>query len=109
MNLYFVFCIFWTMEYIKKHVESLNPKPLTETRRECRIKCIKAIMLEITKIRNALNELEDKILDATVVLEASSLAEKIKDFEFLVTISVWYLLLSKFNIVSKSMQKYTYK
>ena len=96
------------MEYIKKHVKSLNPKSLTETRWECRIECIKAIMFEIMEIMNALNELEDKILDATVVSEVSSLAEKIEHFEFLVIIRVWYVLLSKFNIVSKFVEKVTF-
>jgi len=52
---------------LKNNVKSLDSKPLSERRLECRIECIKAIMFEITEIRNALNELEDKILDAAVV------------------------------------------
>jgi len=61
---------------LKKRVKSLNPKPLSETKWECRIEYIKAIMFKITEIRNALNELKDKILDAAVVSEACALAKK---------------------------------
>lgn len=93
------------MAYTKKHVNCLTVKPLSETRWECRINCVKAIKNEITGIREALYELSEMpTLDPMARHEAENLVTHIEDYGFLVMINVWYDILNRVNVVSKTMQ-----
>jgi hypothetical protein len=90
---------------LKKHVNRLTAKPLCETRWECRIECVKAIKYEITGIREALYELSEMpASDPVVRHEAETLVTQIEDYGFLVMINVWYDVLGRVNVVSKTMQ-----
>lgn len=90
---------------LKKHVQGLSLKPLCETRWECRVECIKAIKCEILGIREALYELtEMPTLDPALRHEADTLTAQIEEYDFLVMLNVWFEILEKVNIVSKSLQ-----
>ncbi|XP_038644232.1 zinc finger MYM-type protein 1-like, partial [Scyliorhinus canicula] len=90
---------------LKKHVKCLTAKPLCETRWECRLECVKAIKYEIIGIREALYELSEMpASDPAMRHEAETLVTQIEDYSFLVMLNVWYDVLGRVNVVSKTMQ-----
>ncbi|KAK9667796.1 hypothetical protein RND81_13G011700 [Saponaria officinalis] len=81
---------------------SLTPKPLSSTRWESRVDTIR---FQIGDIREALLEVAEIDHDSKIKSEAKSLAlNELGDFEFLVSIIIWYEILSLVNEVSKHLQ-----
>ena len=77
----------------------------TGIRWEAKIDSVKAIRYQISSIHDALVslfELEENH-DPNIAHEANTLLEQLKDFNFLVSIVVWFDVLFHINIVSKSM------
>ena len=77
-------------------------KPLSDTRWEAKIDSVKAIRYQISSLVS-LFELEENH-DPNIAHEANTVLEQLKDFNFLVSIVVWFDVLFHINIVSKSMQ-----
>lgn len=92
-------------DILKKHVTSLTLKPLSDTRWESRIEALKPLRYFIGEVYDALLEVtEDTTRDLLTKSEAKNLAIKLKSFQFICSIVVWYEILYNVNIASKMMQ-----
>lgn len=89
---------------LKSHVKDLTVKPISETRWECRIDSVKAVRFQVGSIYDALIEVSESANDPKARTEAAALAHQIKNYQFLVSLVIWYDLLLQVNIVSKLMQ-----
>jgi hypothetical protein len=84
---------------------SLTLKPLSQTRWESRIKNIKAIKYQTPQIREALLQLVKTSEDPKTKSEANCLTTyEMENFEFLLSITIWYDILFVVNTVSKKLQ-----
>lgn len=93
-------------QILKKECPSLTVKPLSDTRWESRIDAIKVLRYNLEIVYDALyNLFDDASRDANTRNLAKSLITKIKSFKFICSIVIWYNILTKVNIVNKSMQK----
>ena len=92
-------------QILKDNLTGLTLKPLSTTRWESRVDSVKAIRLQMQEIREALLEVSDTDNDETISSEAYSLAtNELGDFEFMVSIIIWYEVLLAINLVSKQLQ-----
>ena len=92
-------------QILKNNVKGWSLKSLSQTRWESRVESVKAIKLQLVDVREALHEVGEKDNDYATASAANSLAEKeLGDFEFVVSIVIWYQLLKEVNIVSKKLQ-----
>ncbi|XP_021843059.2 uncharacterized protein [Spinacia oleracea] len=93
-------------QILKDNVKGLTPKSLSATRWESRVDSVKAIRSQMSSFREALLEVSELTeIDSKIQSEAKSLAEnELGDFEFLISIVVWFEILSAINIVSKLLQ-----
>ncbi|XP_073362240.1 uncharacterized protein [Aegilops tauschii subsp. strangulata] len=72
---------------------------------ESRVDSVKAIRIQLPEIREALLQVAEIDKDPSTSSEAQSLAENnLCDFEFLVSIIIWYEILSAVNLISKELQ-----
>ncbi|XP_030479295.1 uncharacterized protein LOC115696539 [Cannabis sativa] len=89
----------------RDHVPSLTVKPLLETHWESRVDSVKVIRFQAPQIKEALNYLAESNEDAKTRSDAETLATyNIHNFEFLVSMVIWYDLLFAVNIASKILQ-----
>ncbi|XP_026398695.1 zinc finger MYM-type protein 1-like [Papaver somniferum] len=80
-------------------------KPLSDTRWEIRVASVKAIRYQAPKIRNDLERLRDSSPISQEVSTADSLVSfDLHNFEFYLSLTIWYRLLFAVNTVSKSLQ-----
>ncbi|XP_075680253.1 zinc finger MYM-type protein 1-like [Dermatophagoides pteronyssinus] len=89
---------------LKEHVNNLTPKPLSETRWECRINSVKAVRFQVLEFSKALESLENHVTESKIKSEIDSIKNKISSIEFIFSLIVWYRILEKVNIVSKLFQ-----
>nr|XP_032522976.1 uncharacterized protein LOC116774368 [Danaus plexippus plexippus] len=88
------------------HVELYSVKKLSDTRWEAKINSVKSVRYQICEIHDALVTLANvtEKTDHITSHEASTLAEQLKDFGFILSLVVWYEILFQINVVSKSLQ-----
>nr|XP_027201635.1 zinc finger MYM-type protein 1-like [Dermatophagoides pteronyssinus] len=91
---------------LKEHVNNLTPKPLSETRWECRINSVKAVRFQLLEFSKALESLENHVTESKIKSEIDSIKNKISSIEFIFSLIIWYRILEKVNIVSKLFQKF---
>jgi hypothetical protein len=89
-----------------KKVSKFTLKPLSQTCWESRIESVKAIRFQVPKISDALLELgESSDQDYKTRSEANSLAKyEFGDFEFLLSLTIWYEVLFTVSSTSKILQ-----
>lgn len=66
---------------------------------------LRLFVIRLVKYNDALVEAADTTSDAKSRAEATSLANTLKSFTFLVTLVIWYDLLIQVNVASKVMQQ----
>lgn len=87
------------------HVSGLTLKPLCATRWECRINCLKPFKHNLAEIQDALMALaNEEHTEPSVCHEALTLSQQTANFNFIMSICVWYDILYQVNLVSKAMQ-----
>ena len=92
-------------QVLKNNVKGLTLKSLSTTRWESRIESVKAIRFQILDIQEALLEIAENDNDSKIKSEAKSLAEnELGNFEFIMSLLIWYELLYAVNLVSKQLQ-----
>ncbi|KAL5166612.1 Zinc finger MYM-type protein 1 [Glycine soja] len=90
---------------LQNHMHSLTLKLLSQTRWEIRIESVKAIKFQTLQIRDVLFELAEASDDPKIKCEADCLANyELKNFEFLLDMTIWYDILFAVNLVSKNLQ-----
>lgn len=94
-------------EILRQFVTDLTPKPLCETRWECRVDSVKAVRYQAGNFYDALVKLSEETNDPKTRSETESLANELKNFKFLVSLCFWYDLLFRINTVSKELQGLT--
>lgn len=89
---------------LNAHVKSLSLKPLSETRWECRVASVKAVKYQLSDICDALKDLAENTTDCQLVSECHSIEKEITTYEFVVSLVIWYDILTKINVISKMWQ-----
>jgi hypothetical protein len=88
-----------------KYIPDCIVKRLSETRWESRFDSVKFIRYHTALIRDSLLEIAETTNDSTIKSEAESLAlNELENFEFIVSVVIWYELLLSVNSVSKILQ-----
>jgi hypothetical protein len=91
---------------LRTYVKGLSPKALLVTCWESHIESVKAIRSQAAKLRDALIEISNSSKDDVVMAEAKGLCNNaLEDFEFLISLCIWYKILDKVNWVSQVLQK----
>lgn len=68
---------------------------------------VKAIRFQLNEVVEALEEISDTTNDLKIKSESHSLAKEICTYEFILSLIIWYDILSEINIVSMSLQSVT--
>ena len=89
---------------MQDNVKGLTLQPLSQTRWESQVECVKAIRFQAPEIKAALTHLVETSDDPKTFRDAKSLLSDIMDFEFLFGMVIWYNILSVINRVSKMLQ-----
>ena len=89
---------------LQDNVKGLTLKPLSQTRWESQVECVKAIRFQAPEIKVALTHLVETSDDPKTFRDAKSLLSDIMDFEFLFSMVIWYNILSAINRVRKMLQ-----
>ena len=90
---------------LKDNLKGLSPKSLSSTRWESHVEIVKAIRATMSDFIEALLEVSKKDLDSKIRSEAKYVAtHELGDFEFIVSIIIWFDILSAINLVSKLLQ-----
>ncbi|KAJ0182100.1 hypothetical protein K1T71_002822 [Dendrolimus kikuchii] len=89
---------------LNAHVKFLSLKPLSETRWECRVASVKAVKYQLSDICDALKDLAENTTDCQLVSECHSIEKEITTYEFVVSLVIWYDILTKINVISKMWQ-----
>ncbi|KAL4101041.1 hypothetical protein QTP88_021062 [Uroleucon formosanum] len=91
-------------DILKKHCNLLTVKKCAETRWESRLESVKSIRFQFKQLTDALKELFNTTTDGMFKSESQSLLKSISCYEFILSTVIWYDILLKTNIVSKSLQ-----
>ncbi|XP_039605553.1 uncharacterized protein LOC120526452 [Polypterus senegalus] len=65
---------------------------------------IKAVRFQIRSVYDALVDVSEDSKDPKARTEAAALAKQLKNFPFLVSLAIWYDILSQLNVASKILQ-----
>ncbi|KAF0748928.1 zinc finger MYM-type protein 1-like [Aphis craccivora] len=91
-------------DIFKSHCNLYTVKQWSETRWESRINSVKAIRFQVKNVMHALSKILETSDDPITKSEALSLLNEVGSFEFLLSLIIWYELLTEVNIVSKNFQ-----
>ncbi|XP_025203847.1 zinc finger MYM-type protein 1-like [Melanaphis sacchari] len=104
-----LYCLFSSStsrwDILKKYCNLYTLKPLSETRWECRVNSVKALRFQLPSVIKALEEMANTTNDPKTRSEANSLVvNELNSYEFVLSLVIWYEILSEINVVSKSLQ-----
>jgi hypothetical protein len=92
-------------QILKDNITGLTLKSVSSTRWESRVDSVKAIRFQCANIREALLQASESDNDPLTSSEAKGLANnELGEYEFLVSIIIWYDILYAVNLVSKELQ-----
>nr|XP_034572200.1 zinc finger MYM-type protein 1-like [Setaria viridis]XP_034572201.1 zinc finger MYM-type protein 1-like [Setaria viridis] len=92
-------------QILKDNISGLTLKSVSATRWESRVESVKAIRFQCTDIREALLQVSDVDNDPKTSSEAKGLANnELGEYEFILSIVIWYEVLYVVNLVSKHLQ-----
>jgi hypothetical protein len=90
----------------REYVKGLSRKALLPTRWESHIESVKTIKNQAPDFRDTLIEIANSSKEDVVMVKAKGLCKNaFKDFEFLISLCIWYKILNKVNWASKELQK----
>ncbi|XP_022165449.1 uncharacterized protein LOC111030323 [Myzus persicae] len=92
----------WTI--LLKYVSDFTLKPMSDTRWESRVESIKPIRFQLGQVHDALVEVSELTKVPKIKSESLSLANYVFSYDFILSVVIWYELLSAINKVSKSLQ-----
>uniref|UniRef100_A0A2N9FXD5 DUF4371 domain-containing protein n=1 Tax=Fagus sylvatica TaxID=28930 RepID=A0A2N9FXD5_FAGSY len=93
-------------DVLRTYVKGLSPKTLFVTRWGSHIESVKAIRSQAPELRDALIKISNSSKEDVVMAEAKGLCKNaLEDFEFLISLCIWYKILDKVNWVSQVLQK----
>ncbi|XP_050546121.1 zinc finger MYM-type protein 1-like [Daktulosphaira vitifoliae] len=92
----------WTI--LLKYDSDFTLKPMSDTRWESRVGSIKPIRFQLCQVHDALIEISESTKDPKIKSESSSLANYEICYDFILSVVIWYELLSAINKVN-SMSK----
>ena len=93
-------------DILRKYVKGLSPKAMSAIRWESHIESVKAIKNQAPNFRDALIEIANNSKEDVVMAEAKGLRKNaFEDFEFMISLCIWYKILDKVNWASKELQK----
>ena len=90
-------------QILKQHCPLVVKYP-SETRWESEIASVKVVRFHLVGIVKALYEILCETSDASDCVDIEGLLHNLTSFESLVSYAIWYNILSKVNLVSKSLQ-----
>jgi hypothetical protein len=82
----------------------ITSKPLSETRWECRLDSVRAIIFQVDNICEAVVYLRDSCDDLATVSGCESVLNGIRTLEFALPLIIWYEVLSRVNRISHLSQ-----
>ena len=93
-------------DVLRTYVKGLTPKALSVTRWESHVESVRAIRSQAPELRDALIEIANISKEDVVMAEAKGLCKNaLEDFEFLISLCIWFKILDKVNQVSKVFQR----
>jgi hypothetical protein len=93
-------------DVLRTYVKGLSPKALSVTRWESHIESVKVIRSQAAELSDVLIEISNSSKDDVVMTEAKGLWNNaLEDFEFLISLCIWYKILDKVDWVSQVLQK----
>lgn len=94
----------WAILQKFAEAENITLKNVSTTRWSSREAATKCLLLNLPKVHAALREIANDQKRDAGSYDANKLAKKISKFKFICGVVVWHNILSKINIVSKSLQ-----
>lgn len=92
-------------DILKKFFNLYTLNPLSKTRWECRVNSVKALRFQLPSVIKALEAVANTTNDPKTRSEAHSLViHELNSYEFVLSLVIWYEILSEVNVVSKSLQ-----
>jgi hypothetical protein len=75
----------------------ITSKPFSDTRWECRLDSIKAVRFQLDNVCEAIKNLCDSCDDSAIVSDYESVLHEITTLEFVLSLIIWYEVLSRVN------------
>lgn len=84
----------------------LTPKNVSATRWSSRLNAVKVLCYNLPIIYDSLLKIFESANDNIVKNTVHSIAEKIANYKFILSVLCWYDILQRINIISKSLQSH---
>lgn len=82
----------------------LTMKPLSDTRWESRIEAVKSILFQFDDVVGCIESLKNQTDQSDTLSDCDSVLNEMLSLEFVISLHVWYELLSRVNVISKLWQ-----
>lgn len=79
-------------------------KPLSDTRWESRVEAVKAVLLQFDEVIECIEILKNQTVQSDTLSDCDSILNEMLNLEFIVSLHVWYEILSRVNMISKLWQ-----